>query len=114
MRHVFDNIKAVLTLDPEVYTADTTGTDAVDTQGYHDAMLLVLTGDVTYTTAAGEGYSVVLYESDDDSTYTSTGISVTANTSNSVGVARITDLNTTRRYIRKLWMGGFGGRPPRQ
>lgn len=117
MRHLFDNVKAVLTLDPEVYTADTTGTDYVDTSGYHDAMLMVMSGDVTFTTAAGEGYSVDLYECDTtDGTYTDTGIAVTMNVSNSVGVARIANLNTTRkRYLKAVldtsatttsWEGG--------
>lgn len=117
MRHIFDNVKAVLTLDPEVYTADTTGTDYVDTSGYHDAMLLVLSGDVTFTTAAGEGYVVKLFECDTtDGQYTDTGIAVTMNSSNSVGQARVTNLNTERkRYLKAVldlsatttsWEGG--------
>lgn len=117
MRHLFDNVKTVLTLDPEVYTADTTGTDYVDTAGYHDAMLLVMSGDVTYTTASGEGYVVKLYECDTtDGTYTDTSISVTMNDSNAVGQARVPNLNTTRkRYLKAIldvsatttsWEGG--------
>lgn len=104
MRHIFDNVKQVLTLDPDVYTGDTTGTDYVDTSGYHDAMLLVVTGDVTFTTAAGEGYDVVLYECDTtDGTYTPTGISIDADTSDTAYQARISNLNTTRkRYLKAV------------
>lgn len=117
MRRVFDNTKAVLTLDPEVYTGDTTGTDYVDSQGYQDGMLLIMSGDVTFTTAAGEGYDIVLYECDTtDGTYTTTGISVDVDDSNTIYSARIANLNTTRkRYLKAVldtsatttsWEGG--------
>lgn len=104
MRKLFDNTKVVVSLDPDTYTADTTGQDFVDTQGYSDAMLQVITGDVTFTTASGEGYTVGLFECDTtNGTYTSTGIEVTANDSNDVDLARITGLNTTRkRYLKAV------------
>lgn len=104
MRKLFDNVSVVYTLDAEVYTGDTTGTDYVDTLGFNDAMMIVLSGDVTYTTAAGEGYTVKLYECDTtNGTYTDTGISVTSNVSNTAGQARVSELNLTRkRYLKAV------------
>lgn len=102
MRKLFDNIKAVYTLDAEVYTTDTTGTDYVDSVGYGDGMLLVAAGDIATTT--GDIYTVTVTECDTtNGSYTTTGISVVfQNTEdNTVKVARIADLNLTRkRYLR--------------
>lgn len=99
---LFDNVTAVYTLDAEVYTTDTTGTDVVDTQGYGDGMLIALAGDIATTT--GDVYTITLNECDTtDGTFTSTGISVQfLNTGdNTIKVARVPNLGTTRkRYLR--------------
>lgn len=102
MSKLFDNVTAIYSLDAEVYTTDTTGTDYVDTQGYGDGMLVALAGDIATTT--GDIYTITLKECETtNGNYTSTGISVVfQNTDdNSIKVARISDLGTTRmRYIR--------------
>lgn len=99
---LFDNIKAVYSLDAEVYTTDTVATDYVDTQGYGDGMLLVCSGDIATTT--GDEYTITVKECDTtNGSYESTGISVEfLNTEdNTVKVARISDLGTTRkRYLK--------------
>ena len=99
---IFDNITAIYTLDAEAYTTDTTGTDYVDTQGYGDGMLLVASGDIG--TASGDLYTITLKECETtNGTYTSTGITVTYahDGDNTVKLARISDLGTTRmRYLR--------------
>src|SRR6185437_16522164 len=114
MRHLFDNIKAVQSLIPATYTADKAYTDAavtaVDTQGYADGMLVVTVGDLDAGTG-DETYAVKLFECDTSGgTYTDTGISVTIlNTADdSVAVARIPELNVTRkRYLKAtLDVGG--------
>lgn len=102
MRKLFDNVTAVYSLDAEVYTTDTTGTDYVDTQGYGDGMLIVLAGDIATTDS--DRYTITVKECETtNGTYTSTGISVvfTEDEDNSIKVARISDLGTTRmRYLR--------------
>lgn len=102
MRKLFDNVKAVYTLDAEVYTTDTTGTDFVDTKGYGDGMLLVAAGDIATTDS--DRYTITVKECETtNGTYTTTGISLvfTEDEDNTVKVARISDLGTTRmRYLR--------------
>jgi hypothetical protein len=112
MRHLFDNLKAVPSLVPAVYTSDQAygAVTAVDTQGYNDAMLVVAVGDLDATTG-DEAYAVKLFECDTSGgTYTDTGIAITiANTAdNTVSVARISELNVTRkRYLKAtLDVGG--------
>lgn len=99
---LYDNIKPVYTLDAEVYTTDTTGTDVVDTLGFSDGMMIALAGDIATTT--GDVYTITLKESTSSTgTFTSTGISVTfQNTDdNEIHVARIPSLNTVRsRFLR--------------
>lgn len=99
---IYDNIKAVCTLDADAYTTDTTGQDYVDTQGFSDGMLLVTAGDIA--TTAGDVYTITLGECDTTGgTYTSTGITVVFqhDDDNELRVARIPQLNTVRkRYLR--------------
>jgi hypothetical protein len=99
---LFDNIKPVYSLDAEVYTTDTTGTDVVDTLGYGDGMLLVVSGDIATTT--GDVYTITVKECDTSTgTFATTGLAVSySNTEdNSVKTARISGLNLTRkRFLR--------------
>lgn len=99
---LFDNIKAEYSLDCEVYTTDTTGTDYVDTIGFSDGMLMIMAGDIATTDS--DRYTITLKESDTtNGTYSSTGISVvfTEDEDNTIKVARVANLNTTRkRYLR--------------
>lgn len=103
MRKIFDNVEAAYTLDAEAYTANQTGTDVVDTIGAGDGMLVALSGDVTGT--GSDVYTVTLKECDTtNGTFTSTGIVIEfsgASQSNLVKLARIPELNLTRkRYLR--------------
>lgn len=99
---IFDNVLAKYTLDAEAYTADTTGTDYVDTKGFHDGMLLVAAGDIG--TGSGDVYTITVKEcATTNGTYTTTGIAVTFNhdDDNELRTARIPNLGTTRmRYLR--------------
>lgn len=99
---LFDNITAIYTLDAEVYTTDTTGTDYVDTKGFGDGMLLVAAGDIATTDA--DRYVVKVMECDTtNGQYSDTGIRVTytEDEDNSIKLARIAELGTTRkRYLR--------------
>lgn len=102
---LFDNIKAVYTLDAEVYTTDTVATDFVDSAGYGDGMLLVAAGDITTTST--DVYTLTVKECDTtNGTYTSTGIALTFTglEDNTVKVARIPNLNTTRKQYLKCDM----------
>lgn len=97
---IYDNIKPVYTLDAEVYTTDTTGTDVVDTKGFSDGMLMALSGDIA--TTAGDVYTITLKECDTSTgTFATTGISVTFNhdDDNEIHVARVSGLNTTRKQF---------------
>ena len=107
---LFDNVKAVASLVPAVRTADANGT-GVDTQGYRDGMLLVQAGDIDLA-STDETYVIELEESDDNSTFTDVSdISVTITADNEVGVARISELNVTRkRYLRAVL--NVGGTTP--
>ncbi|MCR2833482.1 hypothetical protein [Parerythrobacter lacustris] len=89
-------------LVPAVRTADANGT-GIDTQGYTDAMLVVSAGDIDLADA-NETYVIELEESDDNSTFVDVAsISVTITADNQVGVARIPELNVTRkRYLRAV------------
>lgn len=101
MRHLFDNTKAALSIVPAVYTANVAygAATAVDTQGYENGMLLVAAGNLV---TADETYVVAVYECDTEGgTYTDTGISVAMTADNTIGLARIPNLNTTRkRYLK--------------
>lgn len=112
MRHLFDNVKAVVSLVPSTYSSDQAygAVTAVDTQGYEDAMLVVVNGDLDATTG-DEAYAVKLFECDTvGGTYTDTGISIIiANSAdNTVSVARISELNVVgKRYLKAtLDVGG--------
>lgn len=107
---LFDNIKAVASIVPAVYTADQNGT-GVDTLGYRDGMLVVNAGNID-TTNGDETYVVELEESDDNSTWSDVAtISVTIDADNEVGVARIPELNVVRkRYLRAVL--NVGGTTP--
>lgn len=106
MRKLFDNLNAQRSLDPDVRTDDGTGENVVDSQGYTDGMLLVVTGDVTDTTT--DNYTVRVMECDTSTgSFTTTGIEVSLTSadgddlSNRVEVARIKSLNVTRkRFLR--------------
>ena len=107
---LYDNVKAVVSVVAAVYTADQNGT-GVDTQGYRNGMLVVHAGNID-TASADETYVVELEESDDNSTWSDVAtISVTIDADNEVGVARISELNVTRkRYLRAVL--NVGGTTP--
>lgn len=107
MRKLFDNVKVMPSLNAEAMTAATTGAQVVDTQGYSDGMLLAVAGDITCTT--GDTYRVKVFECDtSDGTFTDSGIYVdfagasgSAAGENTAKVARIAELNVTRkRFLR--------------
>lgn len=107
MRKLFDNIKFRQSLDVEAYTAATTGATVIDTQGYGDAVLLAVAGDITCTT--GDTYRVKVMECDTSTgTFTDTGIYVdfvgasgAAAGQNGTKQARIPELNVARkRFLR--------------
>lgn len=110
MNKIFDNIKAVASLVSAVRTADANGT-GVDTKGYNDAMLVVQAGDIDLANA-DETYVIELEESDDNSTWSDvSGVSVTITADNQTGVARVRELNVTRkRYLRAVL--NVGGTTP--
>ena len=107
MRKLFDNLKVNQSLNAEAHTAATTGATVIDTQGYNDGMLVVAAGDITCTT--GDSYTVKVMECDTSTgSFTDTGIAVTfsgasgaAALENTAKVARIAELNVTRkRFLR--------------
>lgn len=106
MRKVFDNIAAKVSLDVEAMSAATTGAHVIDTQGFDDAMLVAVSGDVTSTT--GDTYRIKLMECDTSTgSFSDTGIfidfvaSTGAASSNIVKQARVSELNVTRmRFLR--------------
>jgi hypothetical protein len=107
MRKLFDNISAQESLVAEAYTGATTGATVIDTQGYSDAMLLAVAGDITCTT--GDTYRILLMECDtSDGTFASTGIYVdytgasgAAALQNTCKQARVAELNVARkRFLR--------------
>lgn len=122
MRKLFDNISAQESLVVEAYTGATTGATVIDTQGYEDGMLLAVAGDITCTT--GDTYRIQVMECDtSDGTFVTTGIYVdytgasgAAALQNTAKVARIAELNVTRkRFLRvdllltattSAWEGG--------
>jgi hypothetical protein len=113
MRKLFDNIKAVLSLVPAVYTSDQAygAVTAVDTQGYNDAMLVVAAGDIDLA-SGNETYAVKVFECDTSGgTYTDTGISVTITADNTVAVARLKELNVTRKRYLKATLDVEGTTP---
>jgi len=99
---IFDNVLAKYTIDAEVYTTDTTGTDFVDTLGFSDGMLLVCAGDIA--TGGTDQYTITVKECDTtNGTYTTTGVTAVFedDDDNELRTARISNLNTTRkRYLR--------------
>ncbi|MER0170355.1 MAG: hypothetical protein DU489_07075 [Nitrosomonas sp.] len=103
---LFDNLSAQRALDPDVRTGVATGEKVVDSQGYRDGMLVGITGDMSCTT--GNSYTLTVMECDTSTgSFTSTGISVVfsgandAAASNQTKVARIAELNVTRkRFLR--------------
>jgi hypothetical protein len=110
MRSLYDAVKVSPSLVPAVYAADQAygAVTAVDTLGYNDGMLIVAAGAVDATTG-DETQVVKLFEcATSGGTYTDTGISVTVTTANTVGVARIAGLGTSRlRYLKAtLDVGG--------
>lgn len=106
MSKVFDNIKVNRSLDPDVRTTSATGEATVDTAGFNDGMLSVVSGDITATT--GDAYTVTVYEGDTTSSLSATSIKVTFSNaeSNTVKVARIPNLNTERKRYLRADLGG--------
>lgn len=106
MSKLHDNLAPTRALDADVRTAVATGENVIDTQGYEDGELVAIAGDVTCTT--GDSYTIQVMECDTtNGSFTTTGISVVfsgadnAAASNQVKVARIGQLNVTRkRYLR--------------
>jgi hypothetical protein len=107
MKKLFDNVKVAPSLDAEALTVATTGATLVDTQGYNDGMLVVVSGDITCTT--GDTYRVKVMECDTtNGVFTDSGIYVdfagatgTLAGQNSVKSARVKELNVMRkRYLR--------------
>lgn len=99
--HLFDNVKVIVSVKPQVATTDTTGV-IVDTLGYHDGMLIVSSGAITGT--GTDIYTVTLWENDSNTTSGATTTSVvltfTGSQTTLTQVARIADLNVTRkRYV---------------
>lgn len=110
MRKLYDNVAAKRSLDPQTGTSSDTNGQSVDTKGFHDGMLVVATNSLD-STDGDETYEVKVQESDDDSSWSDSGISITLDRSNdgtSVKVARISELNVVRkRYLRaQLVTGG--------
>lgn len=98
---LFDNVKVAASLVPAVRTADANGT-GVDTQGYENGMMVVSVGDLDLA-STDETYVVKVEESDDNSTFTDTGLSVTVTTDNEVDQVRLAELNVARkRYLRAV------------
>lgn len=108
MDSLYDNVKALASIVPQVLTADTSGT-GVDTQGYSDAMAVIAVGDLDLA-SGNETYAFTVEESDDNSSFSAaiSGLTASATADNQVKVIRITNLNTTRkRYLRiSLDVGG--------
>lgn len=107
MRKLFDNTKVVVSLNAEAMTAATTGATVIDTQGYSDGMLVAVAGDITCTT--GDSYTIKVMECDTSTgTFTAAGVEVVFSGAsgalaleNTVKVARISELNVTRkRFLR--------------
>lgn len=107
MRKLFDNISAQVSLDAEAYTAATEGGHVIDTQGYQDAMVVAVAGDITCTT--GDTYRLKVMECDtSNGTFSDSGIYIdftgasgSAAGQNSQKVARVAELNVVRkRFVR--------------
>ena len=105
MRKLFDNVEVVLSLRSATVTTDTAGQAYVDTKGFRDGMLVVNAGAITAT--GTDVYTATVYEGDTTASMSATSIAVTfgyvsaAAESNTVKVARISDLNVTRkRYLQ--------------
>lgn len=101
MSKLFDNVKVLASLVPAVRTADANGT-GVDTQGYDNGMMVVSVGDIDLANA-DETYVVKVEESDDNSSFSDTGLSVTITADNEVDQVRLAELNVARkRYLRAV------------
>lgn len=106
MHKLFDNVSAQVSLNAEAMTAATTGATVIDTQGYEDAMLVAVAGDVTCTT--GNTYTIKVMECDTSTgSFEASGIEVVfsgandAAASNQVKSARVKELNVLRkRFLR--------------
>lgn len=98
MRKLLDSIKAAFSFRPAAVTATANGT-SVDTLGYFDGMAVLEVGAVTGTSPT---LDVKVQESDDNSTWSDTGITFTQVTAaNNSQAKRLAELNLTRkRYLR--------------
>lgn len=106
---VFDNVDVKPSIDVQTGTSSDTDGSSVDTRGYRDGMLVVHVGSVD-DADGDETYDVKIQESDDDSSWSDSGVtlSVPRDTSdNSVLVARVKELNVARsRYLRASLVTG--------
>jgi len=102
MHSVFDAVKSEVSLVPEVRTIDANG-DAVDTQGYNSAKLVVSAGNIDLADA-DETYAVLVEESDDNVNFTPVaGLTAAITADNQIKNIRIEGLGTSRkRYLRAV------------
>jgi len=102
MHSVFDAVKSEVSLVPEVRTIDANG-DAVDTQGYNSAKLVVSAGNIDLADA-DETYAVLVEESDDNVNFTPVaGLTTAITADNQIKNIRIEGLGTSRkRYLRAV------------
>lgn len=103
MNKLYDNVGVYQSIAPQTgVSSDVTGS-SVDTQGFYDGMLVVNAGSLD-DADGDETYEVKLQESDDDSTWEDSGISITLDRTddeNAVRLARVKELNVVRsRYLR--------------
>lgn len=109
---LFDNVRAVMSLRPAAArTADVNG-ESVDTLGFRDGMLVVEAGVIDLADA-NETYVVRIEESDNGSTGWTVvpGITGTITASNTTAVARLSELNVTRRRFLRAVLD-VGGTTP--
>lgn len=107
MDSIYDNVGVGVSTAPIVVTATTNGS-AVDTQGYQNAMVVIVAG-VIDTASGNETYAYTVEESDDGSTGWAaiSGATASVTASASQKFIRITNLNTTRkRYLRGVLTAG--------
>lgn len=104
MRSVYDSVNAQASLVPAVRTASANGS-AVDTLGYHSAMIVVTAGDIDLTTG-DETYAFSVEEcATSNGSFTAiTGATATVTADNQVKSIRVDGLNTGARlrYIRAV------------
>ena len=102
MKSVYDNIKFLLSILTNAYTANADG-NAIDTQGFGSGALVVAAGDTSFA-SSDETYVFNVEESDDGSTgwvaIPDATVSITA--ADTIGLVRLEGLNVgdRKRYFR--------------